>query len=229
MFEPFKPFEPLPEMELLKSAELARNIEDSLLATRAREDLTTCPEDDNSKDETSHAKPFEPLKPLELPSSLSNVKQFEPLKPFEAETGESTGSNLQDGVEPKETERGEDNSGLVADVPASVEEFQLLTSDGEPYIPVVPLEPLNLEEFLKPITQGEDKNEIQEDKIKNSLKEIISDLDTYVEKDRDLREGEVENEKKTDGVLQEVLNGGKQDVQVRYTEDLFQTFTFLTC
>ena len=213
-------------MELLKSAELARNIEDSLVATRAHEDPTTCPEDDDtSKDETSQAKPFEPLKPLELPSGLANVKQFEPLKPFEAETA----SNLQGGDEPEETERDEDNSELVAGVPASSEEFQLLTSDGEPYIPVVPLEPLNLDELLKPITLGEDKDEIQEDRIKNSLKEIISDLDTYVEKDRDLREGEVESDKKAGGISQKVLSESKQEIQVRYAEGLFQTVTFLTC
>ncbi|XP_022918182.2 uncharacterized protein [Onthophagus taurus] len=69
------------------------------------------------------------------------------------------------------------------------EPFELRTSTGELYVPVVPLAPLNLEDYLKPIVPTTNSNaEIKQDRIKNSLKEIISDLDTFAEKDKDLKD-----------------------------------------
>lgn len=64
------------------------------------------------------------------------------------------------------------------------------------YTPVIPLAPLDLNELTapisnEPITQCKDitlKPEIEEGKAKNTLKEIISEIDSYAEKDRDLKE-----------------------------------------
>lgn len=69
-----------------------------------------------------------------------------------------------------------------------------------------PLKPFELNNPLENgninVTTNGNKAEIKEEKIKNTLKEIISDLDSYAEKDKELKESVKE---------QIVVENGKND------------------
>lgn len=89
-----------------------------------------------------------------------------------------------------------------------------MVNNGFPpdYVPVEALEPLQPFPPIEPFqsscrisdsneaskSNSAPKAEIKEEKIKNSLKEIISDLDHYAEKDKELKESYFE-EKKVNG------------------------------
>ncbi|KRT85205.1 hypothetical protein AMK59_1749, partial [Oryctes borbonicus] len=150
---------------------------------------------------------FPTIKPLELQENPIKVKQYEPLRPFDIEqfnenpTDDKRNISVQNTAPVIDVTNMENTNGevettselssntLPEDFPLR-EPSEMRTSTGELYVPVVALEPLNLDDFLKPITvdTSQKSAEIKQDKIKQSLKEIISDLDTYAEKDKELKE-----------------------------------------
>lgn len=134
---------------------------------------------------------FPAIKPLELPESITQIQtqEYHPIPSFQQNEIESI-------AEPVKTEQVEIKSETLPtnELPPNFpirEPSEMRTSTGELYVPVVALEPLNLDELLKPIVVHTSQNnnaEIKQDKIKESLKEIISDLDTFVEKDKELKD-----------------------------------------
>lgn len=159
--------------------------------------------------------PLPAIKPLELPESILKLDKVDELQQQQevaavedngCEKHEKSNEDcrvvheepLQENITIKEEPPATEvvpivEAPLQPDLPL-VEPFELRTATGELYEPVVALEPLNLDDFLKPIVVDTSQNssdagaEIKQDKIKDTLKEIISDLDTYAEKDRELKE-----------------------------------------
>lgn len=100
------------------------------------------------------------------------MKPFEPLKSFElAKQIESQTMSING---------------------SSKTEIGSLPADYKPVEPLSPLKPFELDppslEQNEPKYTNGTHSEIKEEKIKNTLKEIISDLDTYAEKDKELKE-----------------------------------------
>lgn len=152
-------------------------------------------------------KPFEPLKPFEP------IKPFEPLKPFEPPKSFELAKQIEASISPQSAETQnqanvesqsltEQNSVFCGELPADYEPVVAL----EPLKPYDPLPPLNPPQ---PINFGSDnssltttytnnvsvsksketltKAEIEDGKAKNTLKEIISEIDMYAEKDKELK------------------------------------------
>lgn len=130
-------------------------------------------------------KPFEPLKPFEP------IKPFEPLKPFEAPKSFELAKQIQAS---KTAVQEETTNATVAEneqvSEPQKEEGQLPVG----YTPVVPLEPFKPFEAIPPDQSSEvngvsksNEAEIEEGKAKSTLKEIISEIDSYAEKDRELK------------------------------------------
>lgn len=135
-------------------------------------------------------KTFQPLQPFKPFTSFEAPKPFESLKSFE----------------------------LVKQVEESFSQEKIVGGEfPEGYEPVKPLSPLKPFD-LEPIYNTYSKNmadsssqknthaEIKEENIKNSLKEIILDLDNFVEIDKQLKDSK--NEQENTGIPKIVVNGG---------------------
>ncbi|RZC37754.1 hypothetical protein BDFB_004468 [Asbolus verrucosus] len=169
--------------------------------------------------ENQPIKPFEPVKPFEPMKPFEPLKPFEPPKSFEltreAEKTilESEKNEKQETVEPEKSNEKE----ISTNKEINVETEENLYVFPPDYVPVEALEPLKPFEPLPPlephessysnvtvngigknINESSPKAEIKEEKIKNSLKEIISDLDSYAEKDKELKESYREERKVDD-------------------------------
>lgn len=182
-FEPPKPFEPLKPFEPPKSFEIAKQIVEAERAPIAKEiediysdalaKIDNIGQINYDEKQSQNVEDIGPT-PMDIPPPLDHTKFFD-NPPIDSNNNEesSTSAWLPEG-----------------------------------YVPVEPLSPLklsDLEPALEPpppvpqITLTSDSNsdvpkvlrsagaEIKEENIKNSLKEIISDLDTYAEKDRELK------------------------------------------
>lgn len=189
---------------------------------------------------------FSFIKPLELPATIDGSNQYEPLKPFNVtdekiisdsasisnENDVRTQSHTFQPIEAPEKSTLSDtvlSQDTVESITVPEEPFELRTSTGELYQPVVALEPLNLDDYLKPIVLDMNQNseaEIKQHKIKESLKEIISDLDTYAEKDKELKDSLHSNERYQNGLTEEIERTNKQR-QVRYRN--FILFYLICC
>ncbi|XP_044257429.1 uncharacterized protein LOC123006736 isoform X3 [Tribolium madens] len=154
---------------------------------------------------TNYYKPLEPIKSFEPVKPFEPMKPFEPLKPFEPPKSFELTRQIEKTVLQSQQNDKKENG------VKNQEEHNLINNGFPPdYVPVEALEPLKLFEPLPPIescrisenipANGTSKptSEIKEEKIKNSLKEIISDLDHYAEKDKELKESYYE-EKNVDG------------------------------
>ncbi|GJQ76837.1 hypothetical protein Trydic_g15044 [Trypoxylus dichotomus] len=205
--EPLQPFAPLNQLESPKSFQLAKQIEANIQSEDAinQDTITTENEINNIQQENQIVQ--NAIKPLELQENTNTVKQYEPLRPFEIdqlnENVVDVGQNppvqdvvpkmeitsLEDANKEVETKSELSSNTLPENYPLR-EPSEMRTSTGELYVPVVALEPLNLDDYLKPIVADTSQKsaEIKQDKIKQSLKEIISDLDTYAERDKELKE-----------------------------------------
>lgn len=142
-------------------------------------------------------KPFEPLKPFEPPKSFELTKIADDIlskKPSEQSNGirseENKFSSGKENTDETKLNGNEvvaesNNSGLMGNGNGEL---------PEGYTPVVALEPLKPDEWASKEEKPKEfssKVEIEEGKVKNALKEIISEIDTFAEKDRELKEVEV--------------------------------------
>ncbi|XP_015840184.2 uncharacterized protein LOC656988 isoform X4 [Tribolium castaneum] len=157
---------------------------------------------ENATSKSNYYKPLEPVKSFEPVKPFEPMKPFEPLKPLEPPKSFELTRQIEKTVL--------QSNGVKSENVSQVEEK---VNNGFPpdYVPVEALEPLKPFEPLPPIepfesscrisdnvaVNGTSKAEIKEGNIKNSLKEIISDLDHYAEKDKELKESYYE-EKSTD-------------------------------
>lgn len=135
-------------------------------------------------------KTFQPLQPFKPFTSFEAPKPFESLKSFELV------KQVEESFSQEKTRGGE------------------LPEGYEPVKPLSPLKPFDLEPIYNTNSEttvnssGQKNNqaEIKEENIKNTLKEIILDLDNFVERDKDLKEPKIEQ--KSSGIPKIVVNGG---------------------
>lgn len=144
---------------------------------------------------TESSQTFQPLQPFKPFTTFEAPQPFESLKSFElVKQVEDNFSQIKDGG---------------GELPAG-------------YEPVKALSPLKLYE-LEPIfniqsestfsssiqkTSNTSQAEIKEENIKNTLKEIILDLDNFVERDKELKESKEEQNSCNIHIPTIVLNGG---------------------
>lgn len=97
-----------------------------------------------------------------------------------------------------------------------------LPAGYEPVKPLSPLKPFELEPIFSNTestysssSQRSTQAEIKEENIKNTLKEIILDLDNFVERDKELKESR--EDQNHSGIPKIVVNGGPGVRQVSRT------------
>lgn len=138
-------------------------------------------------------KPLEPIKPFEPLKPFEPMKPFEPLKPFEPPKSFELALELEK-KEYKPKENPITNNQEFENKEDELNKIKDQNDDGGGFLPVG-YKPVEALEPWKPdiALNGTASNgfggreaEIKEEKIKNTLKEIISDLDNYAEKDDDL-------------------------------------------
>lgn len=141
-------------------------------------------------------KPFEPLKPFEP------IKPFEPLKPFEPPKSFELAKQIEASKPPQQTTQSLPEIITTTESTSNnTSAFKNEKADGGlpvGYEPVIALEPLDLNALNappppppEPIQQNKEtktKAEIEEGKAKSTLKEIISEIDSFAEKDKDLND-----------------------------------------
>lgn len=127
--------------------------------------------------------PFKPFETFEAPKPFDSLKSFELVK------------QVEDSFSQTKSGGGE--------LPAGYEPVKAL-SPIQPY----ELEPIftNLETTYNSSSQRSTQAEIKEENIKNTLKEIILDLDNFVERDKELKESK--EEQNYSGIPKIVVNGG---------------------
>ncbi|XP_060519348.1 uncharacterized protein LOC132697757 isoform X2 [Cylas formicarius] len=144
-------------------------------------------------------KPFEPLKPFEPIKPFEPVKPFEPLQPFDAPKSFQLTKQIE--TQKSENSLKDINSSVNSTVQDNVGSLPL------GYVPVEPLSPLILSDLEPKLESGNslpplitftdlsvnNSAEIKEENIKNTLREIISDLDSYAEKDKEVKREGLEN------------------------------------
>lgn len=161
-------------------------------------------------------RPFEPLKPFEPPKSFELAKQIESTKTSQQTTEPAPQSIVTTTTTTAETRVAEGITKTTTQNSTNIADKSELTSKptietnvysiqheempgGLPlgYEPVVALEPLDLNAFIAqpPLESLKQRNkettpkaEIEEGKAKSSLKEIISEIDCFAEKDKDLKD-----------------------------------------
>ncbi|CAG9859807.1 unnamed protein product [Phyllotreta striolata] len=144
--------------------------------------------------------------------ALEPLKSFEPLKPFaplefDVPTSFELVKNTNTLLQEDKDKYAETQKKLVIPevrIDSPKEQFSVETNDRVPesnmnifaelgYVPVQPLAPLDINTLFYPVESQQNTNktdsEIKDGNIRNSLKEIISDLDNYVEKSESLVRG----------------------------------------
>ncbi|XP_066148319.1 uncharacterized protein [Euwallacea fornicatus] len=171
-FEPLKPFQPLKPFEPLKSFELAKKIEAERAVTIVKEpiidEIESIYSDALAQIGNIGSKQRSPSQQLETPPLLDHTKLLD----------SSVDSN-----------NNEQNSWLPLGYTPHKPLSPLKLSDLESSFTVLPeitLTSDNCSDLPKIVNNNQ--AEIKEESIKNSLKEIISDLDSYAEKDRELKQ-----------------------------------------
>lgn len=170
-------------------------------------------------------KPFEPLRPFEPIKPFEPLKPFEPPKSFELakqlQSSVTSSTNNVDSnanyIAKESTETSMKNGSVTeGELPAGYTPVVAL----EPYEPIlVPsseqletYKPSNLSNIPDIIgsnyisnnidvvrsRESATKVEIEDGKAKNTLKEIISEIDTYAEKDNELKDSEQNQSQKID-------------------------------
>ncbi|XP_066256472.1 uncharacterized protein [Euwallacea similis] len=171
-FEPLKPFQPLKPFEPLKSFELAKKIEAERTVTIAKEpiidEIESIYSDALAQIGNIGSKQHSPSQQLEIPPLLDHTKLLD--SPVDSNNNEQS-SWLPLGYTPHE--------------PLSPLKLSDLESSSK-VLPQITLTSDNCSDLSKILNNS--KAEIKEESIKNSLKEIISDLDNYAERDRELKQ-----------------------------------------
>ncbi|CAH0545732.1 unnamed protein product [Brassicogethes aeneus] len=138
-------------------------------------------------------KPFEPLQPFEPPKSFDLARKLENTKISDDEkisNGNAIMVENENDTNDSELSQIMTNKTVEKHISRSVTPTIILTETSNPVSESVLYEPPEIQDRYPSYATGsrENKAEIKEENIKNTLKEIISDLDTYAERDKELKE-----------------------------------------
>ncbi|KAF5300696.1 hypothetical protein FQA39_LY11058 [Lamprigera yunnana] len=225
-FEPIKPFEPLEPIEPLKSFEIAKQLISVTKSPTAENKETTTDVKEENK-ENSNTKPaaqnnINVAKEIMTDQNVTQTKEETVQRHFvlpstvpEIHTVASQETQNKPSASPGNIQHWSTTDKIsesFKNVP-----INLLSEAPKPKVPLQPfmeestphnrVEPKIYQPILRkspnyvPVQESTTsrKSEIKEEKIKNTLKEIISEIDSYAEKDRELKGADgsrkTENEK----------------------------------
>lgn len=205
-FEPLKPFEPIKPFELIKPFEPLKPFEPPKSFELAKQIEALKPQSESKQSETDSATQAAPPPAIVIttaektasavaattavPATSSTVAVAAPTQ-FENASLTTEAPTVSNNIN---SENGDFKPEVTTN---TINSFNGLESFGGlplGYEPVIALEPLDLNALVapiqsEPITQNKEtplKAEIEEGKAKSTLKEIISEIDSYAERDKDL-------------------------------------------